>query len=490
MNLKNLDYRKLSLDTSLFRKIYLILISFEMIAFLDIPSIILKSVVLVWGIFILVHNFFISKIVFKIKYHYLLWSFLILMLITSVVHMSIWFIPNLVITYYTAICFFVFYGMCARDNFEVIEKEMNFILKFYVNFSLVFGLISLCMLVIKPDTALFGYYLGIYKNRLIGIYTNSNILAFSMIEAIVSSDILADFYFINSFKFKKISNWKLFICPIVSLVCLFLSDSNASFVFLIIYLTIRVFCNLLFKSNYSRRFKFFRSMLITFGFCLSIISIFFSLRECCQNFMNVVINDVHNYAKYTVENTENSNVKIFSKKEYQNIFQKNENETPKNEETQNTKFHIGRDHYEVSSGRITLFKQGIKIFKKNPIIGIGRANLRLYARKYIKGGLIHPDLHNGYLTILVSNGILGFLVFMIFSALVAIDICKCLFKFIKHDDFDVFCKLFSILVAYCGYCLFEKAIVFDMTFMVGFFWSMLGYTVSRMYRYKNLKNTI
>ena len=137
---------KIPLDASLFRKAYIILISCEMLAFVYVVALILKSLVLIWGSFILVHNFFIEGLAFKIKHKYLLWSFLILMIITSIVHMSIWFVPNLVITYYTAVCFFIFYGMYMQQDLESIEKEMIFILKFFVNFGLIFGSLSLLIL--------------------------------------------------------------------------------------------------------------------------------------------------------------------------------------------------------------------------------------------------------------------------------------------------------------------------------------------------------
>ena len=103
-----------------------------------------------------------------------------------------------------------------------------------------------------------------------------------------------------------------------------------------------------------------------------------------------------------------------------------------------------------------------------------------YGKKYIKGGLINLDLHNAYFTILVSTGVIGFGIFMIFSILVALDVCKHLFFCCELPYFGVFSKLFSALVAYCGYCLLEKSIIFDMTFMVGFFWSILAYTMCYM----------
>lgn len=478
MNLKQQNFKKMLLDTSLFRKAYIILITTEMLAFLDIPSLALKSIVLVWGFFVLIHNFFLEKLAFKVRHGYLLWSFLALMVLTSVVHISIWFVPNLVITYFTAVCFFMFYGAYTEKNHEKIEKEMNFILKFFVNFALIFGLGSLASLFFGQNLTVLGYNLGVYKDRLIGVYTNSNILAFSMIEGIVSCDILYNDYMKTKFKNNSIGNWKLILCLFVSFVCLFLSDSNASFVFIVIYATIRVFCNLFFRSGNQNTAQLFKSILLTFCFCILMMSGSFYLRNCCQNFMNTLITDAYKY--------EDS---IAKRSEHEAETQIPEKEEPPAEETKNStpepsaavteeEIHIGRQNYEVSSGRIALFKQGIIIFKHHPWIGIGRANLNLYAKKYIDGGLRHPDLHNGYLTILVSTGIIGFAIFALFSLVVSLDICKYLFIFVRKNCFGIFCKFFSALVAYCGYCLFEKAILFDMTFMVGFFWLILGYAVS------------
>jgi hypothetical protein len=210
------------------------------------------------------------------------------------------------------------------------------------------------------------------------------------------------------------------------------------------------------------------------------MSAMFALRDVCQNFIGEMVSDVykseevikHDFIKLTPKNSE-----LGAKSENQNESAANAEDLPE--------LRIGREHYEVSSGRITLFKQGIEMFKHNPIIGIGRANLKMYSKKYLSGGLIHPDLHNGYLTILVSYGIIGFSIFGIFSFMVALDICKNMFLCVNRNYFGVLVKLFSALVAYCGYCLFEKAILFDMTFMVGFFWLILGYAISYVNASKN-----
>ena len=139
------------LDSSLFRKAYILILSFEMIAFLDIISLAIKSVILCWGLFILIHDFLIEKRAFKIAHKNLFWAFLISMVLTSCVHFSVWFVPNLVIAYHVAMCFFVFYGLYTEQNIKKSEQEMIFILKFWVIFATVCGVLSIGVLLVKSE---------------------------------------------------------------------------------------------------------------------------------------------------------------------------------------------------------------------------------------------------------------------------------------------------------------------------------------------------
>ena len=233
-----------------------------------------------------------------------------------------------------------------------------------------------------------------------------------------------------------------------------------------------------FKNKASYGIKFIKSMVFIIGFCVVSMSVSFALRDACQRFIGEAMSETSRQEILQEETNETGS--SIKESGITIVVPTPEKAKGSSEEKKEEQFHIGREHYEVSSGRITLLKQGIEIFKHNPIMGIGRANLGLYAKMYLKDGLRHPDLHNGYLTILVCYGIVGFLIFAIFSFLVAVDVCKHMFECVNHNYFGVFTKLFSVLVGYCGYCLFEKAILFDVTFMVGFFWIMLGFTVSYM----------
>lgn len=474
------ELKQRRLDTSFFRTVLIIIMSLEMLAFIDLFMGALKCLVVIWGVFIFINNFYNTRKFLKVDHKYLIFLFLLSMCITAVVNFSVWFLPNIVLVYINASYFFMFYGMHTETPHKKAEEEMVFLLKFFVYFGLICGFFSLLFIFLKNETCVLGYYLGIYKNRLIGIYTNSNILAFSMIECIVAADILSTDYIKNKYKDKYLNNIVLTLSVIISCICLFLSDSNASFLFLIIYSTIRVFCNLFFRKETSYFIKFIKSVIITFSFCIVVMSVSFAFRDMCQKYIGEVITGVYKQEqiiKYNFENFKGDIMEDLPEKESE--F-KNEEENYKVSD-----FTIGRhESYDVSSGRILLFKQGLKVFKHHPIFGVGRASLMSYGKKYIEGGLINLDLHNGYLTILVCYGVVGLAIFGLFSFVVAVDVCKHLFVCFNRPYYGVFARIFSALVAYCGYCMFEKAILFDVTFMVGFFWIMLGYAVSYMYNSK------
>lgn len=480
MFFSRLGLKQNRLDTSFFRTMLIVIMSLEMLAFIDLFMGAVKCLVFLWGLYIFINNFCSTRRFLKVSHRYLIFMFLLSMCITAVVNFSIWFLPNIALVYINASYFFMFYGMYTETLHDKAEKEMVFLLKFFVWFGLICGFLSLCFVFLKNETCVLGYYIGIYKNRLIGVYSNSNILAFSMIECIVACDILSTDYIKNKYKDKYLNGPILTLAVVVSCLCLFLSDSNASFLFLILYITIRVFCNLFFRRESSHLIKFIKSVVITLSVCMVVMSVSFAFRDTCQKYIGDVITGVYNQDRAMKYNFENFKGDIMEELPEKKAESKNDGK-----KYDVSDFTIGRhESYDVSSGRILLFKQGIKIFKHHPIFGVGRASLISYGKKYIEGGLINLDLHNGYLTILVCHGVVGFVIFGLFSFVVAVDICKHLFFCFNKPYYSVFSRIFSALVAYCGYCMFEKAILFDVTFMVGFFWIMLGYAVSYIHNFE------
>ena len=76
----------------------------------------------------------------------------------------------------------------------------------------------------------------------------------------------------------------------------------------------------------------------------------------------------------------------------------------------------------ILTGRDDLWKAGIKALGQSPILGLGRENIANETEKYLEGenwkeSLHIGGLHNIYITVLVSSGILGFSLLAVFAAL-------------------------------------------------------------------------
>ena len=133
----------------------------------------------------------------------------------------------------------------------------------------------------------------------------------------------------------------------------------------------------------------------------------------------------------------------------------------------------------IDSGRKKLWLESINLFKLSPIIGISNGNIVLYSAEYSNGALEYSyhksDLHNGFLTILVSTGIIGFVLFGIFGFRFAKHSAQHLFLQKKTYRDDVYPCLFAFLFAYLIFACFEKALLYDISFMVVWFWLIMGY---------------
>ncbi len=420
-----------------------------MLVFLEGVSLVFRCIILTWGTIVLIHNFIIKRKIVKIQYWKILILFLFSCLVTTFLHMGDNFLPNLLAVYHTAICFFIFYGMSAETSKEKIEKEMSVISKAIVVMTTVLNILGLLIFVVKVQLNIGEYWLGIFNNRFIGLYTNSNLLALSSVLAIIGCHLLISDKIPGEEK-KTGKKKALYVTAVFfNFAALILSDSNASFLFLIIYITVVLFYHLFSQRNKIPVKEIFKKSCILLLCCLTLTILSFELRGICQDGIASLINDVHRSEEPIHDNR------------------------PAPEAVE-----IGREHYDVSSGRITLLKQAMQMYRYHPIMGVGRGNIVEYGERLIPGGLIFSDFHNGYVTILVSWGMVGFFIFIALSILVAIDMCRSLFQKDFKEDSGIFPCLFAMVVAYCIYSLFEKTILSEITFMVVMFWLILGYSMT------------
>ena len=134
------------------------------------------------------------------------------------------------------------------------------------------------------------------------------------------------------------------------------------------------------------------------------------------------------------------------------------------------------------------------MFLQNPVLGIGKGNIFEYGNRLFEEGIkfsksygmlapIMTDFHNGYITILVCSGVIGFVLIGIFAL-----------RFFKHITMHVFRDdslresvlpcMYSFMCAYAIYSCLEVGLLYNINFMVIFFWLILGYISCFLEKYE------
>ncbi|BED92286.1 MAG: O-antigen ligase family protein [Candidatus Improbicoccus pseudotrichonymphae] len=457
LNSNNL--KKVLINTSFFRITYVILSFLETLIFIDYIAFCAKCVVLIWGVFLLFYFIFREPEKLNIKYKKTALLFIFSGLITIFLNISPDFSVNLTFVYHSVMCFFIFFGIKNNTKEKYVKKEINFILLFFVVFSCLTSISGILFLLLKPNL---GIKFLIAQDRFTGFYTNSNLTAFVSAVSVVSVYLFNEINININQRLKFLLNFSTF----VNILSLFLSDSNASFILIAVYFIIKFFITKIINFSSVKKINFLKEFLYSAFMITIFFLVLFLLRNFVQNIMSYFINNICSTKNIKIDNitTENSVL----------------NTVNNNSIKENIK--IGRENYkknqDISSGRIILFKQGIRLFLTHPIFGIGRGNLVNFGNYYINGGLIFSDLHNSYLTILVSYGIVGFSLFMFFCVGTILKLFYEIFKKKYSKNLFIIIDFFSILSAYLAHATFEKGILSEMTFMVIYFWIMLGFSYS------------
>ena len=373
--------------------------------------------------------------------------------------------------------FFLIFCIYIIFNSTFISNEPFFSLKnslFYIRF----GLFSLCVwyvleknkkLILHVFYSLLACFLVLIIDGYIQYFLGQNILGWKLYPGPRISSFFGDELVYGSYlsRFlpilfglmifcieKKYINKNIqlitFIIFVLADIAVFLSGERTAFFFINIGALLFIFSSL--------KYKLIRSLIFTisifFILILSVIELDAKKRVFDQTFkdMNITTNN-----NIKTEQVDGDN--LFKKKIY--IFSKTHHE-----------------HY-ISA---------IKMFKDNPIFGIGYKNFRFYCSKeeyYISVNSCSTHPHNTYLQLLAETGLIGFIyVFVLFIYLIIIISKNILRNFLlKEDknninDFEL-CLLIAIIISIWPIApngnIFNNWLSILMYFPVGFIlWSFKG----------------
>ena len=175
------------------------------------------------------------------------------------------------------------------------------------------------------------------------------------------------------------------------------------------------------------------------------------------------------------------------------VKETNQSSTPVQQEQSNDPGVIGREddqvEKDISNRRFSLWGSGIEIWKTTPIFGTTQRNITPYTLENLpdtymvnndKGG--HFDTtHNTYIDILVCQGILGAVIFLVFLAMVVILVAR---KMLFTKDYKL-CNsenilMITLVVNFAVSCVFILDVVYMNTAAAVLFWLTLGRLVKNL----------
>lgn len=453
-----------------FRICYIIDLFLCNIAYVQIPAYVLLVFLFIWGVALCCLRQKRNNTFFKMRFSIWIGAFLVCNIITMLINFSVMIVTSLVMILHLFICFMLFYGM-HTEKYINIKKEFYKVCKIVIYLTTVLGIIGItCLLCgVSYDSKEFTWIkFIIYENRFTGVYVNPNILGFISVVSLVCCHMVMKENFYSEAKLNRISRIWVVTCMGIDLFSLVLCDSNASLVLIICYVIAYAVYKLFSVEKHLSAKQIAVKMLTLCVVGMFVVSSSLLFRTICQKGFAAVVNSNSTSEVFISESDISTKNEISeSGKETLTFTHKNKN---------------------LDSGRLKLARESVNLFKISPFIGISNGNIVLYSDEFSDGVLSfsyhYSDLHNGYLTLLVSTGVLGFVIFVIFGFRFAKHIAQHLFKSKIPLQQDIYPCLFSFLCAYLVYALFEKALLYDISFMVIWFWLLMGVISTYLNKYE------
>lgn len=474
--------KKILSDSSLFRKIYVLDLFFCMVSFMQVLAYVLLVFLFCWGVGLVYVNQRRYNTFFKMRFGIWVGAFLCCSLLSILFNFSVTLLYSVLMFLHVMICFFVFYGMHTEPDFNF-KEELYTLSRIIVVLSTLFSIVGFFCLLFGINFEwdfrnIYWIKFPIYENRFTGVFFNPNLLGFVSVVSVCCCHILSKEGLNRDVSKPAMGKGFLAACAIINIFSLVLCDSNAAFVLAVCYVLVYVtyiFFDQRTGASPSKIFIKIITLLIVFALFIGSSMIFRTIFKAGFAAVNAKTNSLVDV--------------LFNDEEIINEI--GEGNIPKSNTNKGVTFN--HENTNIDSGRFKLWRESIDLFKISPIIGISNGNIVFYSEEYLNGALEfnyhNSDLHNGFLTILVSTGVLGTLLFGTFGFRFAKHAAQHLFMRRKSCRDEVYPCLFAFLSAYLVYSLFEKALLYDISFLVMWFWLIMGYTSCYVAKYEHLIET-
>lgn len=430
---------------------------------------------LVLGILTIIGRLFSIKNYLKMPYIVVLTLFCVSFGITIIMNWSYGVgILDLKWLIWTGILFFLLYVCDTTRDTKEYKKEFEIFADIIIVLSTISAIISLYLMCIhyhnlwiteNGETLIAGFQWG----RLWGVYTDPN---YGGVFSVIS--ILLCIYFIRQRK----NIWKIwYLCSaILAFAYIIFSDSRTAYISMYFGMGILIFIFCIY------RYKVWKGISVAV-LCMAILivgSMGISLGAKSLYLSNVKTHEENKVVTSSVKQENKAPKNIAPKKKVENV-----------DEFEERKQDIKKD---VSNGRFSLWESGLEVWKTKPIVGTGYNSFLPYVKEHLPNTYVvnnpqgnYMSLHNGYLNILVYQGIIGAGCFLFFMLGVIYSWCKGI-RVVPKEDLFYIAVLTGCICVVAVSMIFLLEGVYTNSPSAFVLWTFLGYLLQYFIRRKDVGN--
>lgn len=451
-----------------------------------IISLVQWSTIFLGGLLVLYRLLFFKKFI-KVKSIFLLLGFITSFMLSMVVNFKYGFYEN-----FRGLIFIVFqigliYAFDTEKSAEKIVKKFNIVALFYLGFICVLSVISIVFLLkgvsqIYPQEVGPTIVVGFAWGRLFGAYWDPNIAAAMNAIAVAIS-----VYFITRFKniFFRIL---MVIGVFVNVVYIAFSDSRtgivtlciSSVVFFAFYLFNRGFKGV--KNNSLRIVACFVAVIVIAGLTLK-------LPGAIKDGYNAYTTAKYNEMLENSVQEEPINENVGADEEIESVQPEVSQQAPPTISSDGREEDISND---ISNRRFDIWKNAFELFKTTPIVGTSHFNIVPYAQEVmpdsyilINDHMVFYTMHNFFVDVLVSQGILGIAIIVGAALWMVIFLLKKFKLFNNGKNAPLNFAALSVALTVIASSLFMTEIVYVITPLTLMFWLSMGVLMNNLQKEDN-----
>ena len=433
----------------------------------------LNIVILLWGGIYFIYDIITKRSCINSKYKVYLIIYMIIFFISIILNIENNLIDNLKTFVYTGFFLFVLYSYDTKKELHNTQKELVNFNNIVIFISSITSFIAIIMFILLIQFTYNDIPQGfIYPDSpaLWGLYSNPN--SGGMIATLSIILTIVNIYLYKILNTKTISKTKFsyYIFNIVTQwLYLVLCNSRGAVLSLLATILFGVFYKYFYK--FKEKFNIIKSIIISL--LISFI-VFFGYNI----FLSISKSTLAYIPKYVEELTSTNNVN-----------------TPNSDIEINLDREIKSGH--ISTGRAEIWSYGLNTLKFNPLFGHGPGNIGLAKQKLYPNDtskyVITNNMHNGYIQILLSNGILGVIFFGIFMILIAKDSLIAILNHninINKNHKETIVLILAPILAIAVNGMFENVILLTQSYITTILWTCMGYLslcLSNLHLKKNVK---